>query len=494
MKKRAAGVALVVLALAPIACSDESDGAGDAQPSAEATQRYGTTPRPDADVTYQPDVVLLDGGAAAIRSGSSDGTTWVIDGDVEGADEIEVGRVLYATSLAVGRVVAAEREGDDLVVTLAPVELGDVIRDGRIRVRHPLDLGELPIRSLPDAPGSVSELDDAALESAMRPVAGTEELRFVTVAHRRPMSVSLPQLVPMPPPFTEGSSTWAAGVWSGTIDRSSGDIALHIEHAGDDLKTFVDVGFHFASPSLDADIGIIDGEVGDAAIELRGLRALTLDLQAGSVGGLGSNLHQKIEVPVSLNQPIIVGGLALNLNVTFKFLLQTAFSAKNSTLEAHGAWTTEGPLSFDRTSGTVSVVTPTITPTSDILESLKGISVGVNGIVFATEMRVMLGLGVSAANAGPYARLITSVGLTVGSDIGFAGQAMKCRQATVTVTGAFGAGLALSKSVASSLNGLFQRLGSAHQIEEENLGDLVSETLYGNSFWSPDTAYCRLSG
>ena len=45
---------------------------------------------------------------------------------------------------------------------------------------------------------------------------------------------------------------------------------------------------------------------------------------------------------------------------------------------------------------------------------------------------------------------------------------MKCRQATVTVTGAFGAGLALSTSVASALDQLFQKLGSAHQIEDEN--------------------------
>lgn len=494
MRTPVAGLALALLAFAPIACSGDAGSAGTAAPTTETAQHYGATPSPDADVTYQPDVVLLEGGASAIRSASSDGTTWTIDGDADGADEIALGAVLYATSLAVGRVVFLERDGSgDLVVTLAPVELGEVIRDGRIRVRRALDLDASPMRSIPDAPGSVSELDDAPVESALRPVSGTEELRIVNIARHRP-SAARPQVVPMPPPFTEGSSAWAAGGWSGTVTRSSGDVALHVEHAGEDLESIVDVGFHFVTPSLDADIGIIDGEVGDAAIELRGLRELTLDLQAGSVGGLGSNLNQKIEVPVSLNEPIIVGGIALNLNVTFKFLVQTAFTARNSTIAAHGAWTSDGPLSFDRTSGTVSVVTPTITPKADILESLKGISVGVNGIVFATEMRVMLGLGVPAANAGPYARVITSVGLTVGSDLGFAGRAMKCHQATVTVTGAFGAGLALSESVADALNQLFQRLGSAHEIEEENLGDLVSEKLYSTAFWTPDTDYCRLNG
>lgn len=52
----------------------------------------------------------------------------------------------------------------------------------------------------------------------------------------------------------------------------------------------------------------------------------------------------------------------MNVNVSFKFLVQTAFSAKNSTLEAFGAWDTEGPLSYSRETGKVEVVWPTVTP------------------------------------------------------------------------------------------------------------------------------------
>ncbi|OLT16103.1 hypothetical protein BJF78_15230 [Pseudonocardia sp. CNS-139] len=47
-------------------------GPGDAGP-------YGAAPSPDADVTYQPDVVIVAGGGSAVRSVSDDALTWRID-------------------------------------------------------------------------------------------------------------------------------------------------------------------------------------------------------------------------------------------------------------------------------------------------------------------------------------------------------------------------------------------------------------------------------
>jgi len=44
-----------------------------------AEQKYGVAPIPDKSVTYQPDVIVVGGGAAAIREQSSNGFIWTID-------------------------------------------------------------------------------------------------------------------------------------------------------------------------------------------------------------------------------------------------------------------------------------------------------------------------------------------------------------------------------------------------------------------------------
>lgn len=517
----AAGAFVVLLALAS-GCGllDRDRPAGPtwsgAAPAGTDPNRYGSAPSPDADVTYQPDVVFVGGGPAAIRAASADGLTWLLDGKAPGVDRLAVDKVLYASSLAVGRIVQLRPEGDQVAVTLAPVRLGEVIRNGRLKVSQPLDLSGWGLQQVPELPGAVASLapeasggpsatptpadggqeptptgagpaptTDGSGQPAPDPAVTSSPIAM-PVVNRLPARRLPP--VPLPAPFTQGSAPWSAGDWSGQVDRNSGDVTFHVEHAGEGLKAYVDVGFHFASPHLDADLGIVDGEVGDAEIRLRGLREVTLDIRAGSANGLSDNLKQKVEIPVSLNAPVIVGGVAMNLNVRFKFLAQTAFTAKNSTIEASGAWTTEGPLSYDRTSGKVQTDWPTITEKKSIIDSLSGVSVGVNGFVFATEMRVMLGLGVPAVNAGPYARLVTSVGLTVGSDLGI----VKCRQATVTVTAGTGIALSMSDTIAAGINQVFSRLGATRQVEEDNNKQILEQQVYQNSFWAPQVQACTL--
>ena len=489
----------------PPASPGQGPGAASARPGqgsgVDSVALFGAAPDPRAaDVTYQPDVVFLETGPGAIRSVTSDGLTWTFERSAAGIDQVKPGVVLYATSLAVGRVVQVQETGaDELAVTLAPVGLGEVIKDGRIRIDQDIDLAGWGIRSLPDVPGLIGELDPlepAPTEGATRSRGASDDTPpRVHLAAPRPQATTsttaLNVLPTMPPPFTQGEMEWKSGKWSGRIARTGGDITITVVQSGD-LQWHGKVVFHFTTPHLDADIGIVDGEVGDGEIQLRGLRQIALGLQAGSYNGLADNISEKLELPASLDVPVIVGGIAMNLNVSFKFLVQTAFTAKNSTLEAYGAWDTEGPLSYSRETGTVEVVWPTITPNPNILDSLKHISVGTSGLVFATSIRVMLGLGAFSFSAGPYAQVVTSVALASGSSIGFAGAAMMCRQASVTVQGSFGAGLAVADTVANGLNAYFRYIGVPQRIETKMYPPLLSEPLYSNAFWMPDTDYCKL--
>lgn len=50
---------------------------------------------------------------------------------------------MFVTSKAVGRVVDIEERGDDLLVTIRPVDITDVIHDGRLEVKQERDLADL---------------------------------------------------------------------------------------------------------------------------------------------------------------------------------------------------------------------------------------------------------------------------------------------------------------------------------------------------------------
>jgi len=452
-----------------------------APPPGSAAQRYGFGPDPAAGVTYQSDVVFVEGGPDAIRSASDDGLTWVLRGTAKGVSDLAPGKVLYASSRAAGRVLDVRPQGSDVAVTLGPVQLGEVIRNAQLHLANDVDLATIAIQEIPDLPGMRADLPPASSSKT------TQAVKAASLRSANGASFGLAPL-DLPPPFTEGSKAFSLSDWSGRMDRSSGNVTLHVEHVDEaGLKVLADIGFEFASPHLDSDLGLVDGDVGDSELRFRGLRRVTLDLAAGSANGLGDNQHLKFEIPVSLDAPVIIGGVAMNLNVRFKFLVDTAFSAKDSTLNASGAWTTDGPIGFDKTSGKVSLQKPTVTVEKSIIDSLDGISIGANGFVFATDIRIMLGLGIPAASAGPYGRLTTSVGLTVGSDLGI----IKCRQATVVISSGGGVGISASDTVVSGINAILEKLGIPKKVEEDSGKDVVLEEVYNQTFTTPDKAICK---
>jgi hypothetical protein len=93
----------------------------------EAEQKYGIAPIPDPSVTYQPAVILVGGGAEAIRELSPNGFMWTIDGSAPHANELVPGKIFFMTGRAVGRVLDVRKDGGNLVVTVGPVDITEVI-------------------------------------------------------------------------------------------------------------------------------------------------------------------------------------------------------------------------------------------------------------------------------------------------------------------------------------------------------------------------------
>jgi len=145
-------------------------GAGSDTPAADNLE-YGYAPRPDSSVEYQPDVVIVKGGGSIIRSVSKDGLTYTIDGDADGTGDLRPGKVMFVTGEAAGRVIRAERSNDDLAVTLAPVELTDIVRNGTFSIDQPLDVEAQSFQTLPDLLGEVDP-DTAGPDSVSVPESG----------------------------------------------------------------------------------------------------------------------------------------------------------------------------------------------------------------------------------------------------------------------------------------------------------------------------------
>ncbi len=109
----------------------------------EAERKYGIAPIPDSSVEYQPDVIVVGGGAESVREQHSNGFMWSIDAHAARASELKPGKILFLTNRAVGRVLGIRKDGDNLVLVLGPVEINELIRNADIHIANvPIDFDE----------------------------------------------------------------------------------------------------------------------------------------------------------------------------------------------------------------------------------------------------------------------------------------------------------------------------------------------------------------
>lgn len=529
------GAIAVLAAVVVIAtgCSSGSGGGGSAgpreapapppaDPALVGTYGYGALA--DPEVTYQPDVVVVGGGPGAIRSARADGLEWVVDGSAPGARDLAIGSVMFATATAVGRVVGLAERGGDLTVTLAPVELGEVVRDGAIALDQPVDLSVARYQLVPELPGALAEpgpMDPAGpvnggIDAPADPVAagvggpgagpdgtggdgtdgtvgegaigtggtaGLRPVRFEVV----PAAASLAQQGAGPgglAPSTTTSVEVPVGDWVVKPAATPSKLSLEVKRkATSPLKVSATVALPLDGLRVEAATSISDGIVGSPTFLIHGIKGLEVSISAGAASGALDNSKVRMEVPVDINLPIppspATGGLPVNVKVSFKFLVTTALSGNNSTLLAHGRYGLDGPLGVRAG----EVVAPTFSVEESIIDSISGIAIGPSGIVVATSTKLQVGIGTPAATAGPYGSLTSSIGLTNGSALG--SPLATCRSATLDLKLAGGASLAISSTAAKALERLLPTGTKAEY------GVEVSQTILSRSQTVPDVPLCR---
>lgn len=489
---RRAGALLLVLPLALAACGGSGSTSGPATGTpapvtgSAAVDRYGYGPTADGSVTYQPDVVLIGGGPEAIRSVSPDGLTWTFDPAAAGIDGIEPGKVLFASSDAVGRVATVDRGADAVAVTLRPVALTEVVKNGHFTVDQPVSLDALSIAEIPFPADAFEDVQSSELTSEV-PNQPSVAAAPAALARFRGSGSSFGEPEPVVPNAAgePDQKSTSVGDWTVTGYRSGSTLGLRGERTiastkpvkGSDLQVALDAHLETQDLRVVADIPVIDGSVGTSHFRILGITGLAMSVQAGVVNGLSDNRKAKIEIPIQLRQRLILGGFPATLTQKFKFLVQTAFTAKNGNITASAAWDVDGSLGIDGQ----TVTLPTLTAREPkLIDTISGVSVGVNGIVVAVSFEFGLTIGLPYAGAGPVAKFITSLGLTNGSSLGI----VQCKQASITSNVTAGVSLEVFDPVKIALKKL-----AGYELPEETT--LLSKPVIEERWVKPDVTACR---
>src|SRR5262249_20789787 len=147
-----------------------------------------------------------------------------------------------------------------------------------------------------------------------------------------------------------------------------------------------------------------------------GIDRMHLGFFGGSERGVEDNVKSRIEVPWDKTIPLPpVWGIPLAAHLKFKFLVETAFSGGNFTMWAGGGYQLVGPVGVENG----VMVYPTLSVVKPMSNNMHGITVGVAGIVVATEFRFMVGVGNQAFVGGFYAKFIITFATIKGSFLGF---------------------------------------------------------------------------
>lgn len=418
----------------------------------------------DKRVTYQPNVLVLPHGADAVRAMDPNGLTWTIDANAPSAGEIKVGRILFATGRVVGRVLAVEKNGGDLSVTLGPVAITDIIKECNITTDVPVDLTQALAYAAPKYPGAVTDVtDDGSVPAPPNENDFVEAVHYTVSAQPSPFAPNSSYAgfhgPPSPPQQTSPIGGFPLDLGSfRQLAYCCGGLGIKLMHDGDDAKITAYAVIHLDQPSLHFNLYISSGTVRTAEVTLNGAAGLTVHFEAATAVGATGNINKVFFVPVDLSLPI--SGFGVPFAVTFRqtMVLTTAFTAQNGNINATGDYSFGGSFSMGLRDGSWGVGAPTsFTPKQKLLGGIGGSSLGVNGLTFAYGGKVIVGIGAFGFVTGPYFGYNTTVG-TVNSSSMTVAASPPCKRAILDITMRVGVGYMIPQVVTNAINFILTKL------------------------------------
>jgi hypothetical protein len=404
-----------------------------------AEQKYGIAPIPDSSVTYQPDVIVVGGGADAIRAQSSNGFIWTIDGHAPHAAELVPGKVFFLTNRAVGRVLDVRKDASgDLVVIVGPVNLEEIAKEAHLDIQTPIDFGEAIAYSSPDIPRILSQASASTGDDAtIRRVALDTEPNVSNLVNFK--------VAPIANRFGIG------------IEATSN---------GGGLKLYAQATLHMAKPKLFAKVDISPGGgVKQAWLSLAGGAGMTWQFTAGTDVGRSADVNGILQPDTDFSIQIVgLGPLPVSLTVRHVFQVKTALAVKNATLSARGTYTFTGAFTAGIVDGHWTVKGPSnFVAEQNMMKTTEGVSLGAEGLNLTDDIKVIAGVGVAGFAAGPYFRVTSALGVFKGSSI----VALACKEATIDVKFSGGVGYVIPKVVTNFFNSILRALNIKYRIDGE---------------------------
>lgn len=429
-------VMLVVAAGIVFLVRGRSGGSGTAGTVNSDAVPSGPDELPSKDVTLGDKTVVVRGnGGKTLKSVASDGTTFTLDGGADGVDKLAAGSVLLLTGVTVVKITSVDKSGGDVVVKTEPAAITDVIKDGT-----------LTWDNQPTGPGTLNVWD-----------ARPEDVEVKDKSQSTPDSTDKPnssrfsptQVIPGMIPGAVGVHAQADAI---TKSGKVGDYTYSYNQTGgaDGSSTYqISIskeGNYVVKLDLDASIDPIISS-GDIHVEGSTLDKLHIKsdkfngkakvhIEAGTGEDIAPVKQEILSLPIEVKYPIVIYGIPFYIGIKGKFLIEPAFTSKNSTIKATGEASFGGSAGLTFEGGSLSAEGALVTKREDPLQYLDGLGVGVTGMVYAAQFpRVSFGLGYGGASAGVYLASTTSIGATVGSAIGM----IPCKQVSITETVSAGA-------------------------------------------------------
>ncbi|HVB91850.1 MAG TPA: hypothetical protein VND70_07095 [Acidimicrobiales bacterium] len=458
--------------------------------------KYGASPQQVAGITYQPDVVLV-GGSGSVTSVSANGLLWTISGSAPNVGALRPGKILFASSLGVGRILAVRKSGSDTQVVLGPVNITDVVRDGDFSSTTPVSLSSPEAYSATDQPGAVTQLAAFDAPGSTGPGAGpatltTPPLHLVAdLAAAHPGS-TLPALaltpgpggLPSPSPSPSPSSV---GAYRFSPFCCAGGVGVHVSYDDKGLKLSATATLHLEKPTVSFDLKIVGGKLVNAAVILHGAGGFGIALTATSTTGLAGDVkEQHVDIPVDFSVPITAFGIPLTIGMDQVFGMAVAFTSHPSVFAATGKFKFSGNLGFGIRNGSPSVYVPhgveaTTKPTSTMaLEAIGPAAMALN-----YQAKLSVGLGLLGFRTGVYFALAINTGLTEGAAV----SGFDCRTASLAIFDEYGVGYTIPKPVAALIN-TFLKVFGAPPIKAQDGFARGPFTVFTGSSTVPHIAAC----
>ena len=459
----------------------------------------GSDELPSDKIKLTDKAVVVRGNAGkTLKSIAADGSTFTLDGSADGIDKLQPGKVLLLTGITVVKVTDVQRTGNDVVVKTEAAAITDLMSDGEISwdkvaapagtlhvwdakpddltVKQPAGSGDTTGSTPPDstppetvrseplesgaklaAPGLATPTTTKTTDEATK-VTGISGLpgfagfgEFGALGGGDPISLP-PVASDAPGRSVFGVRTQAAGdskagkvggfdySYTKTPHEDGGNAYKITVAKNEDLTVLLTIEAEVSPIITSGDISVGGGKLSKFKLQsdkIEGKASVQLD--AGTGDRKEPVAITIVKVPISYDIPFVIYGIPFNLSISGNYLLQPAFTSKNSTVGGKAAVSFGGPvgLTFDGANLTANGSVDA-KRAGDPMESVTGIGVGATGFVFAAQFpKIQFGLGWAASNAGPFIDEVLSVGITVGSSIGI----VLCKQITVTNTVSAGIGV-----------------------------------------------------